>query len=239
MSVLLPAARAAVHAAQSAVPGAVRADVPVVPDDDEARGWVEEELARTVYQQAQPSLLDRIRDAIGQWLADVLSDFQGLDANLGVVLIVFGAAVVIAVAVWLVKPRLNPGRKQASAALFDDDVTRTAEEHRGLARQAARQGRWDLALAEQFRAIIRSAEERTVIDPQPGQTAEEVAAKLCLAFSAEEAALRWLARRFNEVHYGGATAQEPDFTAAVELDNRLMQAKPVPGGPATGLAVPR
>ncbi len=213
-------------------------EVPVLPDRDEARQWALDELAKTVYQEAKPSLLDRIVAAVLDWLRSFFEDLQGVNANLGIVVIVVAVAVLIGLAIWLVKPRLNPA-KAMDGEVFDAETPLTSEQHRSAARAAAGKDAFGAAVAEQFRAIVRSAEERAVIDPQPGRTAEEVASRLCRAFPSLAPQLRDAGSTFNGVRYGNSPADQALFDGLVRLDSQLLDTRPVYLGAAAETVAPR
>ena len=213
--------------------------VPVLPDDDEARGWLEDELAQGRYQEAEPNFLERIATAVLEWLGSIFADLRPLEAGPGTLLLALGAAVVIAAAVWLVKPRLNARNKRVGSGVFTGDTVRTALEHRQLAAAAASSQEWDIALTERLRAVIRSAEERGIIDRQPGRTAGETGVQLRAAFGAVGSDTLWLADRFNEVHYGNQPADESDYRRASAVDDVLAGARPDLQQSTPALAVPR
>ncbi|GAB3545485.1 hypothetical protein GCM10027404_04080 [Arthrobacter tumbae] len=199
--------------------------VPEQVDADEARQLLREELAKGIYQEAEPSLLERAWTAFLTWLGEILGQIRSVDAGLGTILLAVGAAVVIIAAVLLVKPRLN-ARKRADATVFQAQSRLAAQLHRSRADAAARSGNWDEALTERFRAITRAAEERVILDEQAGRTAVEVARLLQDLFAAQSQSLDWLASRFNEVHYGARPAAQADYKRAVELDQDLQGAQP-------------
>lgn len=200
-------------------------EVPVQPDDDEARQLLQEELAKAVYRDAEPSLLERAWTAFLNWLGELLGQIRGVDAGLGTILLAIGAVVVITVAVLLIKPRLN-ARKRPDPTVFHAAVQLSAQAHREYADAAARTGDWDEALTERFRAITRSAEERVILDEQAGRTAVEVSNQLQTLFSSQSEELDWLAMRFNEVHYGARPATQADYQRAVDLDQGLQRSQP-------------
>lgn len=199
--------------------------VPVQLDDDEARRLLKEELAKGIYQEAEPSLLERAWTAFLNWLGEILGQIRSVDAGLGTILLAVGAVVVIAAAVLLIRPRLN-ARKRAEPTIFQTQSRLTAQTHRDYADAAARTGDWDEALTERFRAITRAAEERVILDEQAGRTAGEVARQLQNVFASQSDSLGWLASRFNEVHYGARPATQTDYQRAVDLDLELQQARP-------------
>lgn len=214
-------------------------EVPVVPDDTQGREWAERELSRSVYDEAKPSLIDRFWQWLGEFFGDLLESISGVDPSLGVVLLAVGAAAVLAVAVFLVRPRLNARRRRE---LFDAGETREAVDHRLLSAEAAARGDWDTALAERLRAVIRSAEERVVLEPRAGRTAAEAGQELALSFPAAAPEILWLARRFDEVRYGHQQAASADAERAAALDALLEATAPASAGPApasAALAVPR
>ncbi|MBP2215919.1 DUF4129 domain-containing protein [Arthrobacter sp. CAN_C5] len=199
---------------------------PVVPDDDEARRWLVDELAKGPYQEAEPNIIERLIAAILEWLGSLLAGLRPLEAGPGTLLLALGAAIVIAAAVWLVRPRLNARRKVDGVGVFAGDTVRTALEHRQLADSAASSKNWDTALTERLRAVIRSAEERGIVDSQPGRTAGETAVQLRAAFGPTAEETSWLANRFNEVHYGSQAADASDYQRATAIDDLLTATPP-------------
>lgn len=198
---------------------------PVTPDDGEARSWLSDELSRPVYQEAKPGLLERLLTALGEWLADVLRNVKAVDPDLGVVLIGVGAIAVILLAVWLIKPRRNV-RTRKLPGVFDGTTVHTAAEHRARAAAAAGNGRYDDALTEILRTVIVSAEERGVLEPAPGRTADEVSALLQSVFPGQRSGIGWLTSRFNEVRYGNGSAGTGDYGRAAALEEALQGERP-------------
>lgn len=210
----------------------------MLPDDEQARQWTTDELSKGVYQEAKPSLFDQIANNILDWLGSLLNDIAGVNANLGSVVITVAAVLLIGLAIWLIKPRLNRSRAQEDE-MFDDDTLLAAAQHRSAAAAASEKGNFSQAVLEQFRAIVRAAEERAVIDPRPGRTAGEVARQLQTAFPDRREALAHAARLFNEIRYGDAAGGRPGFEELVELDRDLLNLRPVyAGNSADSLSLP-
>lgn len=199
---------------------------PVLPGREEASRWAAEELAKDPYVAAQPSWLDEALANFARWLRSLTGDgTPGADGGYGVPLLLLIAAVVITVAIVVVRPRLN-ARRAPAKEVFDAAPALTPQMHRDRAAAAAARGEWSTAVIEQFRAIVRAAEERTVLDPLPGRTADEVAARLGRAFSAYARDLEDSARTFDAVRYGGAGAAPQDHEALVRLDAALADTAP-------------
>ena len=212
-------------------------EVPVLPDADQGREWAEQELSRPVYQAAEPTLLERFWRWVGNFFTELLNGIAGFDPTVGVVLLAVGAAAVLAAAVFLVRPRLNARRRRE---VFDSGEVRIAVDHRRLAEEAAARAEWDTAVTERLRAIIRSAEERVVLEPRPGRTAAEAGQILAGSFPSASDEIIWLARRFDDVRYGHLPATSGDAQRAGVLDASLERLSPAVPSPARNtLAVPR
>jgi hypothetical protein len=210
---------------------------PVDPDRGEAQRWAAEELSKPQYASAKPSWIDQMWNQFIDWLRS-LNGNSISGPNIGMPLIAALAVVLIVVAVMVVRPRLN-ARKKKSAEVFDGQAPVGADAFRTRASAAASREDWQTAVVEQFRAVVRSAEDRAVIDIQAGRTADEAAAQLGRAFGAARSRLEEAARIFDGVKYGKATATASDHAAVLALDTGLSTMKPdFAGQPADGLAAP-
>ncbi|WP_442213950.1 DUF4129 domain-containing protein [Specibacter sp. RAF43] len=199
--------------------------VPVTPDAGEARRWAVEELLKPVYQDARPGLAQQILAWLRRALLDFLDGLGTLQGSVGL-LVVAGVFLVLVVAAIVLVPLRRNRRGTHTAAVFDAPVILTAAAHRDLARDAAARGELAAAVREQFRAIVRAAEERDVCSPAPGRTAAEVAAELGRAFPAHGRQLRRAAETFNAVRYGRATPTQEMYDDLRRTDQALAAARP-------------
>ncbi|KOV36917.1 hypothetical protein ADK97_11850, partial [Streptomyces sp. H021] len=71
----------------------------------------------------------------------------------------------------------SPRRPATSASALFGYGVRSAADHRTAAASHAASGPWTEAVHERMRAVVRSLEERTLLDPRPGRTANEAAAE--------------------------------------------------------------
>jgi hypothetical protein len=208
-------------------------------DRDESRKLLEDELSKRVYQEAQPSFLERVVQAVIEWFLDGLSGLRSLGAGPGTLLLAAGAVLLVVIAVLLVRPRLNARAAGKDRPVFGGGSILSAAEHRRRAAAAAEAGRWNEAVTERLRGLIRDAEERGILEDRPGRTATEAAAGLAQAFPEPAGEILWLAERFNEVQYGAGSADAADGARAASLDAALAAALPVSGAASAGPAVPR
>ncbi|WP_158372376.1 DUF4129 domain-containing protein [Cellulosimicrobium cellulans] len=204
--------------------------VPVVPDAEQARRWLEQELADPVYHQ-QPSLLQRFLD----WLGRLFEGADGLPiGNVGTLLaILAGLAVLVTVAFLVTGPVRRSRRVAGARGVLDADDRRTAAELRAAADAAAARGDWAAAVADRFRAVVRALEERAVLEEQPGRTAHEAVEAAGLRLPAHAVDLRAAGRLFDDVVYGERTPRAEDDAALRELDARVAATRPtLPAGVA-------
>jgi hypothetical protein len=210
------------------------AEPPVLPAADEARRWAAEELAKSEYREATPSWLESLWADFLDWVSSLDGSAESAGtmpaAVIGIVI-----ALIIAIAVILAKPRLNASA-QRPKEVFESDSPLTAADYRHRAEGSAASGNWGDAVVDRFRALVRSAEDRTILDPEPGRTADEVALALSVPFSSEAGRLDHAARTFDAVRYGNAVPRSSDYEHIAALDAALEAARPgrypAPLGPA-------
>jgi hypothetical protein len=199
---------------------------------DPARELARRELQKPIYHQDEPSFAERILNRISDWLTSLyhrLTDLQGGGGGgwLGI-LVLLALLVVVVAAVWW---RIGSVRRNAAGpkALLGEAVT-TAEDHRATAEHHAAAGQWPEAIRERLRAIARDLEERAIVPPRPGRTADELAAEAGAALPDHADALAGGVRLFDDVWYGGREGDADGYRRLVELDDRLRGARPVPLG---------
>jgi hypothetical protein len=193
------------------------------PEREEARRLLQEELSRSEYAEAEPN---PVLEWLGQVLGDALKWIGSLGGAAPSLPVWILPAIVMAVAVailLLVRPRANAAARTRTAAVLSDRNI-TPDEHRRAANAALAAGRHGEALASWFRALVRHAEERTILDTRPGRTASDAAHALGTTIPAERPALEAAAADFNAVVYGDHDATAAQATAVRDLDARLLQA---------------
>jgi hypothetical protein len=201
--------------------------VPVTVDRDPAREAAREELLRPEYHRHDPNLVQRAMNWVGDRVNDLLDQLGGGSASGWTGLIVFLVLfALIGAALWWRFGR--PGRSATSdaGALFTDGP-RGADEHRAAAQRHAAAAEWAPAVREQMRALIRSLEERTLLNPRPGRTADEAAREAGRHLPEHAAELADAARLFDDIAFGDRTADQAAYQRLAALDERLRRARPL------------
>ena len=199
----------------------VAADAPATPGAQEAREAAEAELAKPAYHPT-PDLLDWLWHWLRKHL-DPTAVIPGIPPLLSglIVLLVLVTCVVLLV---VLLRRFRPvGRSRRAARLFDDE-----RDARALARAAdaaAERGDWDAAVVERFRAIIRSLDERGLIEDYPGMTAREATALASGALKTLGEELTRAAALFDAVRYGEVISTEEQDAWMRDLAQRVDTAR--------------
>ncbi|MFD5115636.1 DUF4129 domain-containing protein [Streptomyces sp. NPDC058391] len=213
----------------------VSSDIPVDTPRAPAREAAERELSKPMYHENDPNLLQRALDRFWEWVDDLFNSLSGAAPGgpLGLVVIVLVVVALLAALWWrLGTPSRIPG---AVGSLFDEGP-RSAAEHRATAETHAAAGRWNQAVQERMRALVRSLEERALLDPRPGRTADEAASEAGRPLPGHADRLRTAAREFDDVAYGGRTADRSAYLRLRELDLDLERTKPQLSTTAGGTA---
>lgn len=189
-------------------------------DRGEAQRLAREELSRSVYAEAEPSLVERLWDLVADLLQqlteEVVAALPGGWWTL-VPLLLLVAALAVALLAYL-----RPSRRARDPVLLAPSAAPlTAEQHRRRAEESAERGDWATAVRERLRAINRAAEDRALLTVHPGRTATELAVELAAQLPESASALHAGARLFNEVTYGRRAADRADYDEIAGLDERL------------------
>jgi hypothetical protein len=190
------------------------------PTPPEARDWLEQELHGSDYQS---SWLAGLRD----WIFDLVDKLLQGVGQFSPVIAVLVALVVIALLAWVLpKVRRESVVSRADHAVLED-LTITARAYRDLAAQALRDGRYDDAVLDGFRAIAKDMSDRTLLDDAPGRTAHEASLALARCFPDHADRLSRAADLFDAVRYGHRRATAEQAAQVQHLDAELVTTRPV------------
>jgi hypothetical protein len=213
-------------------PGAPVTPPPGVPIDvgrDEARRAAVDELAKPVYAHARPSLTRRALDWIGHELNTLwdkaFGGGSGGDGEGWTAMVVL--LVLLVVVVVVIRRRYGAVRRRVTAdqTLFDEAAPLDSAGYRRAAEEHAAGGRWAEAVRARLRAVIAALEERAVLDPRPGRTADVAAREAGAVLPDQAPALLAAARVFDDIWYGQAAAGPDDYRRLVSVDEAVAAAR--------------
>jgi hypothetical protein len=211
----------------------VRLDPPLDPTSAQAREWLEDELRKGTYHE-NPGLLQRLWNWITELLLNTTAAGSLPSWTIWLAVLVGAGLLALVVARSVRAERRMRGARDGGVL---DGPARPASEHRAAARAALDDGDADTAVLEGYRAIARSAVERTLLDDLPGRTAHEVSVALLPVFPPHAAGLASAADAFDAVRYGRRAASADTARAVVALDADLARARPVLPEPVAGAGV--
>lgn len=191
---------------------------------DAAREMARTEFSKSIYHQGNPviySVLSKIVRFLGHLFDNVNAAVPGgwWALVLLCVLAVLLTGTVLA--------RVGPiSRSHRSLAPLDSAAPRT--DHRRRAEELAATGDWAGAIRERLRAIAGHLEERAIVPPRAGRTADELAVEAGQVLPRFASGLRSAARLFDDVYYGDRAGTPQGYAQLRRLDETVRAARDTP-----------
>jgi hypothetical protein len=185
-----------------------------------------QQLARTELSKAiyHPSVPWSVR--LVHWIVRILNAAGQAVPGGWWALVTLAALVVIAAAVVLA--RIGPvarSRRRAQDPIMSGTPL-SARDHRQNAERLADAGDFTAAIIESVRGIAAELEERSILPPQPGRTADELAAEASGSLPAQASGFRDAARLFDDVRYGDRAGTADGYQRLRDLDSGIRAARP-------------
>jgi hypothetical protein len=176
------------------------------------------ELAKLAAVPLWLRILRDIAHALGDTGNSIPAGWFGL-----IVIAVLVLGLIVVILTW-VRPRRAKRRARASGAL--GALTRGARDYRADAERLAAEGKFARAIIEGVRAIAAELDERGILPPRPGRTANELALEAGRELPALAADLRAVTRLFDDVRYGdrAGSAAGYDLVRRVDAEARKTEA---------------
>lgn len=195
-----------------------------------ARELARHELSKPIYHQ-HGSLIQRILGALSHLLGRL---HGGVNAAVPggwwtLVAVVALAVIIAGTGITRLGPIARPHRRRA---VLGGGQQLTAAQHRLEARRLAAAADWSAAIREALRAIAGELEERAILPPRAGRTADELAAEAAVALPDLGGPLRAAAALFDDVCYGEHPGTPEGYAQLNDLDDAVRSARPAPHAPA-------
>jgi Domain of unknown function (DUF4129) len=203
-----------------AVPAAAAApggDHPIGRRD--AQRLARTELSKSMYHPREP-LAQRILGVIARWLDRLFNAGNSVPGGWWALVALAAIAVIVIAGIM---SRIGPVARRHRRA--DDQMPEvgevTARDHRAHAARLANEGDYTAAILECVRAIARQLEERGILAPRAGLTADEIADEAGQVLPGCAGALRDAARLFDDVCYGQHQGTQDGYRRLRALDARI------------------
>jgi len=193
------------------------------------------ELSKAIYHPHE-SLAQRVLNAIGDLLNDLSQAGRAFPGGWWAAV---ALAALLATVIAVVLSRTGPlaRSRRAEGQLMTGSGPLSAADHRLRAGRLADAGDYGAATVERVRAIARELDDRAVLTPRAGRTANEMAEEAAAALPAEASALRSAALLFDDICYGGRPGTPAGYALIQELDTRISASVPRPGAALAGAAL--
>jgi hypothetical protein len=202
---------------------------------DQGQRLAKAELSKAIYhQESIPQVV--LRD-IGSFLQRLFDDTSQATPGGGwsVLALVALAVVIVAVILARIGPLAGPARR---AVPLTDPGARpmSARELREAAEASAAAGDYSAAILQRLRAVAAGCEERGVLSPDVGRTADELAAQLGTRLPGQRADLAAAAALFDQICYGDGAGTPEGYQRLRELDAAVGRTGPGGGSVLAGRA---
>lgn len=138
-------------------------------------------------------------------------------------LIVLGVIVVVLVIVALSWARPAAGRRLRARPVLGDKA-RTAQDYRQAAARYAAAGDYGQAIVDGVRAVAAELEERKILSPRPGRTANELSVEAGAELPVLATELRAVTRLFDDVRYGDKPGTQAGYELVCKVDGQVQAA---------------
>jgi len=193
---------------------------------DPAQRLARHELSKAIYHQQQ-SVPQAIVHAISSFLSWLFSRASQAAPGGGWTLLALAALAVIIIALILGRlGPLAPAARRRAPVLDSGARSLTARQLRESAQACAGEGDFATAILQRLRALAASCEERGILAPDAGRTADELATQAGARYSAQRPGLADAARLFDHIRYGEGTGTRADYERLRDLDDTLARQAP-------------
>lgn len=200
-------------------------NAPWTPDDDEARRLLNERIESFDVDPDTTTLWERFI----RWLNDALAldvDPTGAGGVILQILLVAAVGVLIFLLIRYFRPSVSPEATTDEAQLVDLAVP--AEQYFNTAQQYLASGHYDQAYIHAYRSMVRTAQQRRLVEVTPATTATTFGWSLAAVLPDYHQNINDASTEFNQIVYGGSQPTHASAQTMVQLAQAVEAAQPRP-----------
>ncbi len=184
-------------------------EIPLTPDQGEARDWLLEELSKGVYGEISGPIVGFVSDLIDGFFHLLSWRGEGTPP----ISLILTILAIIAIAALIVVLILHPIRlaKRRSRSVFEEE-TSTPQVRASFDEAVASQD-WNLAFVWAYRLMVLGLDDHDVVSSTPGLTAREAADAATRVAPGLAPQLSTYAETFDKVRYGHSTITREEVDA--------------------------
>ena len=184
-------------------------EIPLTPDQGEARDWLLEELSKGVYGEISGPIVSFVSDLIDGFFRLLSWRGEGTPP----ISLILTILAIIAIAALIVVLILHPIRlaKRRSRSVFEEETS--APQVRASFDEAVASQDWNLAFVWAYRLMVLGLDDHDVVSSTPGLTAREAADAATRVAPGLAPQLSTYAETFDKVRYGHSTITREEVDA--------------------------
>lgn len=184
-------------------------EIPLTPDQGEARDWLLEELSKGVYGEISGPIVSFVSDLIDGFFRLLSWRGEGTPP----ISLILTILAIIAIAALIVVLILHPIRlaKRRSRSVFEEETS--APQVRASFNEAVASQDWNLAYVWAYRLMVLGLDDHDVVSSTPGLTAREAADAATRVAPGLAPQLSTYAETFDKVRYGHSTITREEVDA--------------------------
>lgn len=185
-------------------------EVPLTPDQGEARDWLLKELAKGEYGEIGGPIVGFVKNVIDDFFELLSWKGQGTPP-ISLILAILAIIVIAALGIVLILNPIRLARRRKSGAVFEEETSEPQVQASFDEAVAAQD--WNLAYVWAYRLMVLGLDDHDIVSSTPGLTAREAADAATRVAPGLAPQLSAYAESFDKVRYGRASVSRDEVDA--------------------------
>lgn len=185
-------------------------EVPLTPDQGEARDWLLKELAKGEYGEIRGPIVGFVKSLIDDFFRLLSWKGQGTPP-ISLILAILAIIVIAALVIVLILNPIRLAKRRKSGLVFEEETS--APQVQASFDEAVAAQDWNLAYVWAYRLMVLGLDDHDVVSSTPGLTAREAADAATRVAPGLAPQLSAYAESFDKVRYGRAAISRDEVDA--------------------------
>lgn len=185
-------------------------EVPLTPDQGEARDWLLKELAKGEYGEIGGPIVGFVKNVIDDFFRLLSWKGQGTPP-ISLILAILAIIVIAALVIVLILNPIRLAKRRKSGAVFEEETS--APQVQASFDEAVAAQDWNLAYVWAYRLMVLGLDDHDIVSSTPGLTAREAADAATRVAPGLAPQLSAYAESFDQVRYGRAAVSRDEVDA--------------------------
>ena len=185
-------------------------EVPLTPDQGEARDWLLKELAKGEYGEIRGPIVGFVKNLIDDFFRLLSWKGQGTPP-ISLILAILAIIVIAALVIVLILNPIRLAKRRKSGLVFEEETS--APQVQASFDEAVAAQDWNLAYVWAYRLMVLGLDDHDVVSSTPGLTAREAADAATRVAPGLAPQLSAYAESFDKVRYGRASVSRDEVDA--------------------------